>query len=400
MKRLKKENEWISTVQAFVLIPISGFAMDVYVPSFPEMVRDLNTTVSNVQFTMTIFLISYGVSQLFIGSLIDSYGRYRLNLIALAIFTASNFVIVATKSIELIFVMRAVQGLVISIIMVSKRSFFIDVYTGDKQRHYTSLLSIVWSAAPVLAPFFGGYLQQNFGWTANFYFLGGYGLVMLIMELIFSGETIKEYKSFDFKSVLGVYKRIFKAQDFTLGIWVLGLSYSMAILFGMSAPFIIEHTFHLSAVVTGYCALLSGTALMLGGILGKFLIKKPFYKKLSLANIGQAIIAIIMFLCAGWYANLVTLMVFVVLIHFLMGFIYNIYFTYCLTRFPADAGIAGGMTSGGAYIVTSAASYTIASFVHVDGQQALAISYFILIVAITLVLLLVKLNLKKFVLAG
>lgn len=106
MKRLKKENEWIGTILAFMIIPISGFAIDVYVPSFPQMVNDLHATPSDIRLTLSIFLISYGVSQLFVGSIVDSFGRYKIALVSLLVFVLSNLAIVITKSIEVIFVMR------------------------------------------------------------------------------------------------------------------------------------------------------------------------------------------------------------------------------------------------------------------------------------------------------
>ncbi|RZM01534.1 MAG: MFS transporter, partial [Pedobacter sp.] len=217
MRYVTDKNRNISAILAFMIIPISGFAMDVYVPSFPSMVQDLHIPISSVRLTMTIFLISYGVSQLFVGSISDTYGRYKLCLGSLVAFIITNIVIVLTKSIEVIFVMRAIQGLVISIIMVSKRSLFIDAFTGDKQKHYTSLLSVVWSSAPVIAPFLGGYLQHSFEWRANFYFLAIYAFVMLVLELRYSGETLKEMKSFHLSSVANTYKKMISTPDFAYG---------------------------------------------------------------------------------------------------------------------------------------------------------------------------------------
>lgn len=296
MKRLKKENEWIGTILAFMIIPISGFAIDVYVPSFPQMVNDLHATPSDIRLTLSIFLISYGVSQLFVGSIVDSFGRYKIALVSLLVFVLSNLAIVITKSIEVIFVMRALQGLVISLIMVAKRTLFIDIYTGDKRKKYTSLLSVVWSTAPVVAPFVGGYLQSFIGWEANFYFLALYGAVMLVLELIYSGETIAAYKPFHLKTILNTYREFLSAKDFSIGVLVLGLSYSMVIIFGMSAPFIIEHVFHYSPVITGYASLCSGVSLLTGGMLSRMLIDKPFHKKLKLGNLVQFGIALLMFM--------------------------------------------------------------------------------------------------------
>ncbi|MES2265368.1 MAG: MFS transporter [Bacteroidota bacterium] len=395
MRYVTDKNRNISAMLAFMIIPISGFAMDVYVPSFPAMVQDLHIPISSVRLTMTIFLISYGVSQLFVGSISDSYGRYKLSLYSLIAFIITNIVIVLTHSIGVIFVMRAIQGLVISIIMVSKRSLFIDAFTGDKQKHYTSLLSVVWSSAPVIAPFLGGYLQHSFGWRTNFYFLAIYALVLLLLELRYSGETLKQTKPFHLATIADTYKKMIGTPDFAYGIVVLGLSYSMAIIFGMSAPFLIENVFHYSAVATGYAALSSGVALLLGGLLSKYLIARNFLTKLTVANFIQGVFAVAMFATAGLFSSIFPIMFFVVALHFIMGFIYNIYFTYCLTRFPENAGISGGITSGGGYIVTSIFSYAIATTINIHNQQTFAISYIILIVLIGMMLLVLRRYVKK-----
>ena len=387
MRRLKKENEKISTVLAFSIIPISGFAMDVFVPSFPQMVQSLHTTPDSIRLILTIFLISYGISQLFVGSIVDTFGRYRIAIASLFVFVLTNIVIALTHSMPLIYVMRGVQGFVVSLIMVAKRSFFVDVYSGTKQKHYTSLLSIVWSAAPVIAPFLGGYLQHYFGWQANFVFLALYGFLVMLMELIFGGETIPAFKPFHPKTILNVYKEFLSAKDFSFGIIFLGVSYAMVIVYGMSAPFIIEQVFHYSPVATGYASLCSGIAMMFGGLLSKALISKPFYKKLRTGSLIQFAVAVLMFIAGASYFTIYFMMLFIVVLHFLMGFLYNIYFTYCLTRFSSYAGTAGGITSGGSYVFTSLMSFIIVSIINIHDQQSLAISYITLTIILGIVLL-------------
>jgi len=110
--------------------------------------------------------------------------------------------------IHVLSLMRIVQGITTAFIVVGKRGFFVDVYTGEKRRHYTSLLSIVWATAPILAPFFGGYLQKSFGWQSNFIVLGVYALVMFLLELIYSGESVNVKHPFHPKSIFKVYSTL------------------------------------------------------------------------------------------------------------------------------------------------------------------------------------------------
>jgi len=375
MRKVLSGQTGVPTVLAFLLIPISGLALDIYIPSFPRMVEGLQTSAANVRLTMSVYLVSYGISQLFVGSLVDSFGRYRLGMVALALFALTSFVITQLHNIDWLIVIRAIQGFLIAVIMVAKRSFFIDMFEGEKQKHYTSLLSVVWSAAPILAPFLGGYLEHFFGWRSNFYFLGCYALVLLVLEGIFSGETLKERRPFRLQVILGSYRQLLAARDFSYGILILGFSYSMVIVFNMAAPFIIEKGFHYTAVQTGYSALVSGLAMLAGGLFSKWLIRRPLFRKLRNGLLIQLGIAVTMYLAAPYFHHILFMMVFVALLHFQMGYIYNCYFTYCLTRFPEMAGMSGGVTSGGSYIVTSLVSYGLISMLSIYDAGDLSVSY-------------------------
>ncbi|RYZ24644.1 MAG: MFS transporter [Sphingobacteriales bacterium] len=87
----------IRTILSFILIPLSGFATDVYLPSLPSMSEALKVDNAAAQLTLVFFLVSYGLSQLFVGSLLDSFGRYKLNLYALLVFGLSCFTIATTQ---------------------------------------------------------------------------------------------------------------------------------------------------------------------------------------------------------------------------------------------------------------------------------------------------------------
>ena len=386
MRQIVESNSRASTIIAFVLIPLSGLATDVYIPSLPDMAGAFNVGSVSIQQTLILFLISYGVAQFFAGSILDSFGRYRIGLISLFVFTISNIFIIHAHNLELVYAMRIIQGASTAFMVVGKRAFFVDVFTGDKQKHYTSLLTIVWATAPITAPFLGGFLQSSFGWTSNFYLLGVYSGLMLMLELMYGGETLRYPVPFKGKKIVQVYKKLIGTFDFSFGILVLGLSYSIVMVFGMSVPFIVEHKYHLSPVVTGYCALLSGTALFFGGIIGKVLKKGTIPLNASKANLTQIGLIFLMMVSSSLFNQLPLMMVFVVLIHLMVGLVYNLFFTYCLTRFPKNAGMASGITSGGSYMVTSVFSTLVLAIIHVTDERSLALCYLslALLAAITL----------------
>jgi len=389
MRIIEKDHDGIGTILAFILIPLSGFATDIYLPSLPAMADQLHATNAEVQLTIVFFLISYGISQLFIGSLLDSFGRYRITIAAL-LFSIASFTIANAHNVYIIYLMRIVHGITVAAIVVGKRAYFVDIFSGEKLKHYTSLFSIVWSAAPIIAPFFGGYLQTAFGWESNFYLIGYFALIMLVLELIFGGESLKVYQKFHFKSIVQIYSNMLKTLSFSLGLIMLGLSNAMFMVYGMSGPFIIEHTFHDSAITTGYCSLALGVSLLLGGFLGKALINYPFFKKLAIAIGIQFILTAIMICIPLAYTNLITMMAFAFSIHFIAGFVFNNYFSFCLSLFPENAGIASGVTGGALYVITSVLSYSIVSLIPAKSQASLGLSYMVLVLLSVLTFALIR----------
>ncbi len=378
MVTLKEKNKFIATILAFAVIPMSGLATDIYLPSMPSMATELHQPESNIQLTLSIFLISYGLTQFFAGSIVDSFGRYRISMVSLALFVASFLITATTQNIFIIYAMRVLQGILSGFAVVAKRAFFVDVYEGEERKHYLSIMTIVWSVGPIIAPFIGGYLQKSFGWQSNFYVLAGYSLLLLILEFVFSGETLKKRNPFNFEFLIKEYNSMFKARDFFYGMIMCGLSYSMIMFFNLCGSFIIEHKMGYSEVVAGYVSLILGFAWMTGGFLGKALINKAFLPKIRNANFIQLFLIVVMFITSYFSNNIYSLVAFAFLIHVTAGFIFNNYFSYCIGRFPNSAGIAGGLTGGVAFIITSAISYGIVAVIRPQIQLQVAEGYFVL----------------------
>ena len=384
---MEQKHTGMATAITFALIPLSGFATDIYLPSLPAMAANLHTSGVSIQLTLSLFLISYGISQLFIGSFLDSYGRYKAGLVALLIFVLASLVIATSTSLYVICAMRIVHGFAVGLIMVGKRAYFVDVFTGEKLKHYLSMLSIIWSAGPIVAPFFGGYLQKAFGWQSNFYFLAGLAFVILILEYFYGGETLRVRTPFKLKKVVDLYKTMLTTPSFTLGIVMLGTAYGMVMIYNMTGPFIIQHHLSLSPVVTGYGSLLLGLAWMTGGFIGKATISHSFYKRL-LINLGiQFVFITAMLVSLQFVSNVYSLLFFAFIIHVSAGFTFNNYFAFCLGKFPNNAGIAGGLTGGLNYVIISFLSYGVVNLFPAKDERNLSYSYLLLILLSAVVML-------------
>ena len=390
MKRIKASRIGVNTIVALGLIPLSGFAMDIFIPSLPDMAAKLHASPSAIQLTLSLFIISYGVSQLIVGGLLDTYGRYWPNLISMLVFSAASFVIAYSSSLQVIYAMRILQGFTIAVIAVSKRTFFLDMYTGELLKKYTSMFSVIWAIAPIVAPFLGGFFQTGWGWTSNFIFLGCFGLFFFIIELIVGGESLKAVQPFSPRTILTSYGNMLKTPDFTSGMIILGLMYAMVLLYGMCSPFLIENRLHFAPTVTGYCSLFSGVSVMIGGSLSRMLIDKPFMRKLLLASGLQLITVAVLIPLTLYYHSLWTLLLYVFLLHSAAGFIFNNLMSYCLIRFPQYAGKASGLVGGGFSIVTSVFSSLLVNTVNITNQAMLGCAYTVLAVLVLLILVKTK----------
>jgi len=387
---LNSRKSFAPTLIAFALVPISGLATDIYLPSMPQMATELGLAESKIQLTLSLFLISYGISQFFAGALVDAWGRYRITLISLFLFTISFFITATTDNIIVIYMMRILQGILSAFVVVSKRAYFVDVYEGEERKRYLSAITIVWSLAPIIAPFIGGYLQAQFGWRSNFMLLAAYSIVLFILELIFSGETIRQKNPLQFEYLVTEFKTMLQTKDFTFGVLMCGISYGLVMFYNLSGPFFIEHNLGYSSITTGYTSLLMGLAWMSGGFIGRALIKKALLPKLRYANYLQIAFIILMIIISPYITNLFTLSLFAFLIHITAGFIFNNYFGYCLGRFPLSAGIAGGLAGGITYLVTSALSYIVVSLVNPETQTEIGIGYAVFAVLGFVTLMIIK----------
>ncbi len=389
-KSIRPGHQGIANILALALIPISGFATDIYLPSLPGMATAMHVGSTQVQFTITLFLVSYGISQLFIGGILDSYGRYNISVASLLIFSFASIAIANTHSIYVIYLMRVIHGITVGAIVAGKRAYFVDLFTGDRLKNYLSLFSIIWSTGPIVAPFVGGYLQTAFGWEANFYMLAIVGTGFALLEFIFSGETLPQPTSFRLKRIVTIYTGMLKTGPFILGIAMLGLAYSMVMVYNMTGPFIIEHHLRLSAVVTGYCSLILGGAWMAGGFISKATMNQPFFRRLAVNSGLQVIFVLAMLASVRFADNLYSLVAFAFIIHVCAGYTFNSYLTFCMTRFPKNAGIASGLTGGLTYVIVSAISYGIVNVLPARDELTLGYSYLAVVLLSALVMFLVS----------
>ena len=150
---------------------LSTLAASIFISSLPYMARDLGTTLGMAQLTITVYLVAFGPSALFVGALSDYIGRRAVLLASLALFSLSGAA--CAPNIEALLSARAVQAVGACAGIVVTRALLRDTFGRDGTPRVMSILSISMVSMPILGAVLGGLLQSWFGWRASFIVLAG-----------------------------------------------------------------------------------------------------------------------------------------------------------------------------------------------------------------------------------
>lgn len=151
-----------------LLSAVGPFAIDMYLPALPSISADLNASTAATQMTLTVFFIAFGVCQIVYGPLSDMVGRKPLLYAGLLLFIAGSIGCGFAPGIEWLIGFRFIQGLGASSVMVIPRAIIRDLHTGVEATRLMSLVMLVFSVSPILAPLTGSALIVPFGWRAVF----------------------------------------------------------------------------------------------------------------------------------------------------------------------------------------------------------------------------------------
>ncbi|MGI6856658.1 multidrug effflux MFS transporter [Mesorhizobium sp. 1B3] len=172
-----------------LLSAIGPFAIDMYLPALPSIGVDLGATTSAVQLSLLAFFLSMGLAQIFVGPLSDMFGRKAPLYLSLLLFALGGVGSALAPTIEWLIVARFVQGLGAAAGMVVPRAIVRDLHTGNEAARLMSLLMLVFSVSPILAPLGGSIVIETFGWRAVFWFVTGAALVAIVMLALTLKET-------------------------------------------------------------------------------------------------------------------------------------------------------------------------------------------------------------------
>ncbi|WP_266171855.1 multidrug effflux MFS transporter [Dyella subtropica] len=172
-----------------LLSAIGPFAIDMYLPALPTIKESLHTDVDMVQMSLMAFFISLGIGQLVYGPLSDMVGRKPPIYFGLVVFALGSVGCALAPDIHTLIAFRFVQGLGACAGMVVPRAIVRDMHTGHDAARLMSLLMLVFSVSPILAPLTGSLVIRLASWRGIFWTVTGAAVFGVILASTVLKET-------------------------------------------------------------------------------------------------------------------------------------------------------------------------------------------------------------------
>lgn len=287
----------------FLLLPlVSGmpFAMDMYIPAIPIMLKEFNTSVGLMQVTLSIFIFVTGAGQLFIGPITDAFGRKTVILASVAMFTLGQFLCTISTNIEFFIFSRAFAAAGSCGMYACSFAVVRDLYDGDKMGQIFSYLFGTIALSPLFAPMIGGFILYYIDYRAIFWFLVLLGVYGFIMNAIFLKETHDHENRIKLdQSFLQKYLSILKHREFVCYAICATLGLSAIFLFFSESPYLIINRLGYGSREFGLLFGLNGLGMFVGNVVtGRMILKIGIYMTGVVGSLLLLISGITMLL---WY---------------------------------------------------------------------------------------------------
>lgn len=198
------------------LAGLGPLAIDMYLPAFPAIAKDLGSSVSEVERTLAAYFVGLALGQLFYGPIADRFGRKLPLYTGLTTFIVASIGCALARSVEGLVVMRFLQALGGCAEMVVARAVIRDRFEQRDAARVFSSLVLVMGVAPILAPLVGGWLVLAVGWRSVFYVLAGFAALCLVAVAFFLRESLppERRQRHGVASTLGIYARLLRDRQF------------------------------------------------------------------------------------------------------------------------------------------------------------------------------------------
>ncbi|QSB22262.1 MFS transporter [Curtobacterium sp. 24E2] len=175
-----------------LIVGVSPFATDMYIPALPQIAHDLGTTPGAVQLSLTAFLVAFAVGQLLVGPVSDGVGRRPMLVVGTAVFALASVGCALAPDVVTLVLARIAQGLGGAAGAVAGRAMVSDVASGTRMAKVFGTLAAINAIGPVVAPLAGGAVLAFGTWRIMFVVLAVLGALFFAMVVLRFRETLPQ----------------------------------------------------------------------------------------------------------------------------------------------------------------------------------------------------------------
>jgi DHA1 family bicyclomycin/chloramphenicol resistance-like MFS transporter len=227
-----------------LLAAVGPFAIDMYLPALPSIAGDLHASTMATQMTLMAYFITFGIAQIAYGPISDMVGRRPPLYFGLIVFAIGGVGCGFAPNIEWLIFFRFLQGIGAAACMVIPRAVIRDLHTGIEATRLMSLVMLVFSVSPILAPLAGSGLIVLFGWRAVFAAVTTAAVLGMVLMTVLLPETrpVEQRIGGSLANVFTGYGRLFRDPRFMGLTFIGGLGLASFFAFLGSSSFIyIDH---------------------------------------------------------------------------------------------------------------------------------------------------------------
>ncbi|MEP6747150.1 MAG: multidrug effflux MFS transporter [Bacteroidota bacterium] len=350
-----------------LLSAIGPFSIDMYLPAFPAIAKDLHSTVGNVSLSLSSFFIGISAGQFIYGPLLDRFGRKRPLYTGLTIYLFTSIGCAMSTSVNALILLRFLQALGSCAGMVASRAMVRDIFAVKDNAKIFSLLMLVVGVSPLIAPTLGGYVTAAFGWKYIFIILTI--MVAGILATIYYAlpETKQPDTTLSLKpvSIIKNFRAVLKEPQFYTFAFTGAVASAGLYAYIAGSPYVFMELFHVSEKQYGWIFALIAMGLIGASQLNSVLLKNfESAQIIKYALLCQTITGLLLFIgTATGVLELFSTIFFIFIFLCCQGFTFPNASALSMAPFSKNAGSASALM-GGIQMSIGALTSAIVSVLH------------------------------------
>lgn len=278
------------------LTALGPFSIDMYLPGFSGIAKDLNTTVAKVSMSLSSYFIGISAGQLLYGPLLDRFGRKKPLFIGLLVYILASLGCVYVADIDSFILLRFVQAIGSCAATVASVAMVRDLFPVKDIPKVFSLLMLVLGLSPMLAPTIGGYVTEDYGWHTVFFILMCMGIAILIAAQVGLPDSYKADPSISLKPkpIIANFLKVLKEPQFFTYAFTGSIAFSGLFTYVAASPIVFMDIYHVDAKTYGWIFAFMSVSFIGSSQLNSVLLKKFSSEQMIFgALITQSVVAII-----------------------------------------------------------------------------------------------------------